>query len=490
VTRSLRIVNYAVNGSGTGHLTRLVAINRWLRRYAAWAGVRAEIYFLTSSEADGLPLAENFAAFKLPSKTLIQSAGIDKTTYLALAKQWVWHSLGLLRPDLFVVDTFPRGSYGELLNALDLCKKRALVFRPMLEEFARRPDVQALLPLYDLVLVPEREGDASVVVPDAAQPRTRFVGPIAVRERVELFGRDEARARLGLAPDARVVYVSAGGGGDENAEQHLSRVIAALIAADSTLTLVAGAGPLYRGSVPRHARVTWLVNESAAEHARAFDVAVTAAGYNTFTELMLAGVPSVFVPQSKIADHQAERALRAVRAGAARLIDRAAGDAEVVAAVRDLLEPAVRERASLAARGLVPKNCARGAAAELLRACLPASDVDRAEAAVGDALLEQSRALGVEEDALIELMQLLDGDGGRNSPARELGDLLRRAASLVQRARSEGIADPALLELARAVLRRANPAADVTTRQSAVGEALERLRDSSATAVAGEEPKQ
>ena len=99
--RSIRIVNYAVNGTGIGHLTRLVAVSRWLRRYAAAAGVRAEIFFLTSSEADGLLFSEQFASFKIPSKTVITEAGVDRLAYVALAKQWIWHSLGLLRPDLF-----------------------------------------------------------------------------------------------------------------------------------------------------------------------------------------------------------------------------------------------------------------------------------------------------------------------------------------------------------------------------------------------------
>ncbi|MCX7024347.1 MAG: hypothetical protein NT080_06985 [Spirochaetes bacterium] len=91
MARSIRIVNYAVNGSGIGHLVRLSAVNRWIRRYCAFAGVRAEIYFLTSSEADGILFADRFASFKLPSKTIVGESGIDKTTYLALAKQWVWH---------------------------------------------------------------------------------------------------------------------------------------------------------------------------------------------------------------------------------------------------------------------------------------------------------------------------------------------------------------------------------------------------------------
>jgi hypothetical protein len=69
--RSLRVVCYAVNGSGAGHLMRLVAVCRWLRRYARHARARAEIYFLTSSEADGLLFHERFASFKLPSKTVV-----------------------------------------------------------------------------------------------------------------------------------------------------------------------------------------------------------------------------------------------------------------------------------------------------------------------------------------------------------------------------------------------------------------------------------
>jgi len=196
MARTLRIVNYAVNGSGVGHLQRLVAISRWLRRYAAHAGVRAEIYFLTSSEADGLLFHERFASFKLPSKTAVAEAGLDKLAYLALAKQWVWHSLGLLRPDLLVVDTFPRGSFGELLSALDLVGKKAFVYRPMKAAFAERADFQAMLPLYDAILVPDHD-DGGTRVPEAARARLHHTGPVMVRERVELLSRTAARASQG-----------------------------------------------------------------------------------------------------------------------------------------------------------------------------------------------------------------------------------------------------------------------------------------------------
>ena len=110
--RRLTTVAYAVNGSGLGHLTRVVAILRWMRRLARLSGVQLEAYILTSSEAPGLALEESFVTFKIPSKTAVRKAGLPKDDYLRLARQWVWHSLGLVKPDLLLVDTFPGQSIG------------------------------------------------------------------------------------------------------------------------------------------------------------------------------------------------------------------------------------------------------------------------------------------------------------------------------------------------------------------------------------------
>lgn len=453
--RSIRIVGYAVNGSGTGHLMRLVAIGRWLRRYAACAGVRAEIYMLTSSEADSLLFAERFASFKVPSKTAVADAGIDKVTYLALAKQWVWHSIGLLRPDLFVVDTFPRGSFGELLSALDLCKKRAFIYRPTKESFAARPDFQAMLPLYDAILVPEREEDAPVLVPDAARPRVRYTGPIAARERAEMHSRAEARAQLGIGEDAFAVYISAGGGGDTGAEAQILGACSALLDLAADVHLVVGAGPLYRGRCLHAPRVTWLAQAgSVAELMPAFDVAVCAAGYNTFCELMLAGVPAVFLPQEKIADEQRARAERAVKAGAGVVLRRV-GDAQALRdAVAHFRDPAARASASEAARALVPRSHARDAASALLRLVLPAWEVDAAEEAMTDNVLEAARDLGVSTEPFLEAMQMLAGESADGIGGPDPGLVSDLAVSLLRASDALGVPTEAALRIAGALGRR------------------------------------
>jgi predicted glycosyltransferase len=435
--RTLRIVSYAVNGSGVGHLVRLIAINRWIRRYAQHAGVRAEIWFLTSSEADGLLLDEKFASFKLPSKTVVGEAGIDKLAYLALAKQWVWHSLGLLRPELFIVDSFPRGSFGELLSALDLAKQRAFVYRPMKAELAERADFQAMLPLYDAIVVPEDEGVAPIWVPDTVRSRVRHTGPILVRERSELLERAAARRQLGIPDDAQAVLVTAGGGGDPGSERHLTQVLDAL--PDGVHAVVAP-GPLYRGAQRHGPRISWVAHGAAVEWLSAIDLAVCAAGYNTWNELMFVGVPALFLPQAKIADEQDVRARRAETAGAAWV----GGVERIVPLLAELRDPTVREARTAAARSLAPRNGARRAAAELLRLVLPASEVEAAEEAIGDDALTTARQLGVPLATMIDVIQLLE-DGGRRH--EEPGEVAALATTLLREAAGHGLPLPVAMRL-------------------------------------------
>lgn len=454
---ALRVVCYAVNGTGVGHITRLLAIARWLRRYAAALDQKLEVWFLTSSEAEGLAFAEGFAAFKIPSKTIVAELGIDRTTYLALAKQWIWHTLGLLRPDLLIVDTFPRGSFGELLGALDLCRHAAFVYRPVRREVAARPDFQAMLPLYDLVLVPEKS--TPVIVPAQVEGRLVHVGPVLGRERFELLPRDVARAQLGVPSGARCVYVSGGGGGDRAAQGLIEGTVRAL-SADPTMHVVVGAGPLYRGQP--FPGVT-IVPGRAAEWSLAFDAAVCAAGYNTFGELMFAGVPTAFLPQSKLADDQAARAQLAVESGAGAMLEAGCDDARIHQTITELLE---RPEAPGAARALVPENGARLAAAELLRLVCPPASVDVAEAALDDERLGRLSAGTRELDVLGLAPRLARGCEQELALAVERSSTLLEGRDAREVREVRGIVDAIVRGL---------PSAPVTVRAAACDAALAAL---------------
>ena len=411
VKKRISFLSYAVNGAGLGHVVRQVALQKWLQRLCRAHGVKSEHWFLTTSEADGLVFREGFAAFKLPSKSIVEGAGIDKLAYLALAKQWVWHSVGLLRPDVLLVDTFAEGSFHELPAVLDLVRTRVLVQRPVKEEFARRPGHAALLRAYDRVVVPEHEDDEPGLraLLDIDSDRLAFVGPMVRVDRHAVFDRAEARRRLGVAEGARCVLVTGGGGGDDGVGPLFDLVEAAL-AADRSAHIVYGAGPLYRGA-PRHGvGCTWFAGHDLAEHASAFDIAVTAAGFNTVHELLLLGVPLLCVPQEKIADDQLARSRRYAERGALVV-----GEVDGVApALRALLADDNRRAAlSAAALAIMPENHARDAALAVLQTVWPPSLVAATARLVTADVVARVHAFGDDIGDVFDLALALAGHDDR-----------------------------------------------------------------------------
>jgi UDP-N-acetylglucosamine--N-acetylmuramyl-(pentapeptide) pyrophosphoryl-undecaprenol N-acetylglucosamine transferase len=436
---TLTIVNYAVNGSGVGHVQRLCAINRWLRRYAIFAGVRSQHVFLTTSEADTWLFAEGFAAFKLPSKSIVEPAGLSKPLYLALAKQWIWTAMSVLRPDLLVVDTFPNGSFDELAPALDLCGHKALVLRAVRPEISESPGFRAMVGLYDRVIVP---GDEAAV-PSSLPVEPIHTGPIMLDERFETVERAEARRRLGVAGDDFCLLVTGGGGGDPGVPAFFYAVEAAL-GHDPSLHLVFAAGPLARMAPHRGVRRTWWTEPGLGQVLTGVDGALSAAGFNSTHELLHAGVPTALYGQNKVADDQDARVQAFASRGAAlRLatLDRA----NLENALAQLRDPATRRGLSEAALAAVPRNAARDAAAALLELCLPRSLVRQAVDTIDNALLGEVRSLGVELGDLIDVALTLQ-------PARRPVDRaaleLDGALALARAAATVGLSSPGLARLA------------------------------------------
>lgn len=378
----LRVVSYTINGRGMGHLVRQLAILRWVRRISALLDVKCECWVLTSSEADTLARREGVPAFKLPSKAMMRDAGIEPARYLAVARTWVLNAIAGLAPDLLLVDTFPGGSFGELVAALEIVPHRVLVARRVRDEFASEDAYRALLPLYERHIAPDERG----------------TGPILIRERAELLDRGAARHALGIAGDRRAVYVTLGGGGDVACAATIPSLSETLRARG--WHVVVGAGPLYQGPELRGDGITWIDRYVPMELFPGLDAAVSAGGYNAFHELMFAGVPTVFLPQPRIADDQEERVRRAEAAGAGRV---AASIDEVPALLEAPGDPA-------AARALVPVNGARAAAVAALATVLPERDLAMAARVLTPELFDAMQDWTARDPtALLSLLRVLVG---------------------------------------------------------------------------------
>ena len=411
VKKRISFLSYAVNGAGVGHVVRQVAIHKWLRRLCSAGNIKSEHWFLTTSEADGLVFREGFAAFKLPSKTIVEAAGIDKIAYLAMAKQWVWTSITVLRPDVLIVDTFAEGSFHELPAVLDVVGTSVLVQRPVKDSFTLRPGHLSLLQAYDRVIVPEHEDDVPQLreVMGVQSSRLRFVGPVVRADAFAAFTRTSARQRLGVDSDVRCVLVTGGGGGDDTIDALFDAVEAA-VGSDERVHLVLAAGPLFRGRPRRGPRRTMFVDHDLAEHAAAFDVAVSAAGFNTIHELLLFGVPLLVLPQDKIADDQGARARRYAERGAVVVTSLEAVGPDLRALLDD--EPR-RAALSDAAREVMPTNHAKDAAIAILQTQLPPSLAAALDRLVTDDVVEATVALGAELKDVVELALALAGHRDR-----------------------------------------------------------------------------
>lgn len=93
---------------------------------------------------------------------------------------------------MLVVNTYPSGSFEELIPVLRWRQKNVFVFREQRRETFQSSLLLAALPLYDRLIVPHDELAAVGELPEPG--KAIAVGPILIRERKELLDRNAARS--------------------------------------------------------------------------------------------------------------------------------------------------------------------------------------------------------------------------------------------------------------------------------------------------------
>ncbi|MBV0890907.1 hypothetical protein KTN05_03475 [Paracoccus sp. Z118] len=323
----LRSVMVTSNGVGLGHLTRLMALARNLP-----AG--SETAFFTLSRGYRLAVEAGHLTQYVPFHA---STGADIGAWNRALTEELGDFLDLVGPDLVVFDgNLP---YDGLVSALDQRRglPRAWVRRAMWG--VELPAVRQRAPLFDLVIEPGELAHRIDRVGREVRAGAVTVAPIVATPPDRRMTRDEARAALGLQDASTAVGLMLGSAGNFDITGIRRAILDHLLRLpDVELVEITATDSPAPPEGPRR-----LTLYPAARYSAAFDLMVTAAGYNSFHEAMLHRVPTIFVPnEAPEMDLQIQRARFARSTGCGELLR--ASDAILAPRVIDrMLDPATRE---------------------------------------------------------------------------------------------------------------------------------------------------
>ena len=279
----------ATNGIGLGHLTQLLAI-------AKRVPTDIQPVFATMSQATSVVRAAGFPAHFFPDYRYAESP-------YGLWNRWLEVELSALV---------------ELYDARAIVFDGVIPYDGILRAGARSanlPMIWVRIPMwkralwddsverakyFDLVLDTGELAEArNIGARIPYDDRLEVIPPMLLCDEEELLSREEARARLGLDSSGPAVLLQLGSGNN----QALVPVVQHIV---STLEDL-GIGQIVIADwvIAEHPLETWpsvtmLRNFPNSHYLRAFDFVVSAAGYNTFHELIGYGLPTIFVPNEKV----------------------------------------------------------------------------------------------------------------------------------------------------------------------------------------------
>jgi UDP:flavonoid glycosyltransferase YjiC (YdhE family) len=288
------VVLFNINGSGMGHLSTCLAYANRLRG-------RARPVFFSLASAIEMIHAMGFEADYFVSRFWSRATAWEWDRQLALRVGMMFERV---RPEVVVFDgTWP---YRGLLHAAAAYGVPRLVWSNLTLYKQGMRKVPVSESNFDLVIQLGELGSSFALEREGTCGRKVTIPPVTLLKDDELLDRDKARHSLGLSRDGRYALFSLGPGNLKD----VSGIGRGLIdeMKERGYTVVWTRTPISASDVSLPDGVIPLVVYPLVRYMRAFDVFVGAAGYNTCCEVLQSRVPSLFVPNTMVADDQTRRA--------------------------------------------------------------------------------------------------------------------------------------------------------------------------------------
>jgi UDP:flavonoid glycosyltransferase YjiC (YdhE family) len=346
-----RLMMFAQNGVGLGHVVRQLAIAREL-------SADHDIVFCSMSQAYDLISRYGYQVEYLPSHVY---TGVEYTEWHGWARAQIEQMIDFHDVGVVVLD----GSvpYAGLIEAVAprpdvrLAWLRRPMWRPGKESSVRIAQQK----FFDLVIEPEELAAALDTGPTVAQrERALCVAPIRLLERRELLSREKAAAALGLDPARPAMLIQLGSGTNRDVVSLIDRIVVAA-RPYSGLQLVLAEWRNANDRLDLWPNVICLRGFPYSRYFNAFDFSFSAAGYNSFHEIFAYRLPTAFLVNPRdYMDGQNLRAEFAAAQGAAIACD--GGLAQIASALSRLMSADVRATMRTAMASLARPNGAKTAA--------------------------------------------------------------------------------------------------------------------------------
>ncbi|GAB3926835.1 antifreeze protein, type I [Microlunatus endophyticus] len=281
------------NGTGMGHLMRLMAYARRATHF------QPHVVSLSQGVAAVGRLGMSYEY--VPSAA---GLGMDPSSWQPIFTDRIGAVLRRVRPAVVVFDgTWPYNGIEELRSThpdpLWVWSRRGM-WQP-----GRSRDQLKKAAWFDAVIEPGDFASAGDIGATASAPAVR-IPPVTLLDEDELLTRHAARRELGLPTGGRIALVAFSGGAVEDVTSDTAAAIAACrrVGLEICVTQSVVAPDV---ALPDDVHVINPI--PLATYQRAFDVAISAAGYNSFHELLRFGTPTLFIPKRNSAlDDQGRRA--------------------------------------------------------------------------------------------------------------------------------------------------------------------------------------
>src|SRR5439155_13061617 len=301
-----RAIFLSSNGVGLGHVTRLLAIARR-------SGGRFEPIFATMAPASKIIEDFGYVAEYIPSRFTI---GADFAIWDTWFRVELERLIDNYQAQQVIFDgNIPNpGLIGAVASRGDC--KLAWVRRAMWGDTGN-PFIESSR-WFDLIIEPgEIAGARDTGVTTRRRDEATLVKPIRLLEDDDLLSREDAATALGLDPARSAVLIQLGAGSNRDIISLIDRLVKE-IRRYPTVQIAVAEWAIGANQLSLWPEVTTLRGYPLCQYFNAFDFSISAAGYNTFHEVISHELPTIFIANANpTMDDQVGRAQFAQDAGAA-----------------------------------------------------------------------------------------------------------------------------------------------------------------------------